>query len=53
MGEIRQLAVVIIAAVIIGVSGFWLGGLIASLFEGDLVVTDYHCSWSYDGSLNE
>ncbi|HWQ64368.1 MAG TPA: DUF2207 domain-containing protein, partial [Methanospirillum sp.] len=53
MGEVRQLAVVIITAIIIGIVGFWLGGFVSTLIQGDLVVSDYHSSWSYDGSLNE
>ncbi|MDD1729572.1 MAG: DUF2207 domain-containing protein, partial [Methanospirillum sp.] len=53
MGEVRELVIVLTIAVILAFAGFWVSGVVSSLFEGDLVVSDYQVAWSYDGALQE
>ena len=53
MGEARQLAVVLIAAIIISIVGFLFGLIFINLYEGDLVISGYEAHYSFDGTLTE
>ena len=53
MGELRQLAGILIAGALISIVGLLIGLAIPGFTEGDLVVTEYHASYTYEGSLEE
>ena len=53
MGETKQLAALVIAALVIGIIGLILISLVPPLFEGDLVVSSYQATLYQNGTLHE
>ena len=53
MGEIKQLAVLVTACLIIGVIGIVLSTVLPPLFEGDLTVSSYTATLYDNGTLTE
>ena len=53
MGEIKQLAVLVTACLIIGVIGIALSIVLPPLFEGDLTVSSYAATLYENGTLTE
>ena len=53
MGETKQLAILIIACLIIGIIGIVLVTMLPPLFEGDLTVSSYAATLYDNGTLTE
>lgn len=53
MSEKRQLAILVIVTLAIGVAAVLIGLMVGFLMEGDLVVENYEATFQSDGSLTE
>ena len=53
MGEIKQLAILVIACLIIGIVGIVLVAVLPPVFEGDLAVSSYEATLYGNGTLTE
>ena len=53
MGETRQIAVIVIIALVLGVIGLVIISAIPSLLQGDLAVDSYEATLYQNGTLQE